>query len=146
MGFAYAAKAHSEETHHLPPPPNALGEKDFGRVYHKIKKFLKDENAPVFDGGKYMVFAYNYPYANEESQINVLKNFLHQFSDENENCIDVFPLTRLFYVLQNELAKHGKCEELSNENFADVLMSHDSYESLGDIACPVSKFSIKKNN
>lgn len=135
LGFAYTAKANSEGTHRLPPPPNAYGEKDFGRILYKINKFLKD--SPAYDDGKHMVFTYSDPYANDDNQVDVIKNFLQQFAGEKEHRIDVYPMTRLFYVLRNELADRGKCESIPNENFCNILMSRDSYEASAGISCSV---------
>lgn len=138
LGYAYTAKAHSEETHHLPPPPNAFGEKNFNRVLYNITKFMRADGVPVFDRGNPFVFTYNDPLSNEGNQIEVLKDFLNQFAEPKTPNIDVYPLTRLFFVLRTELAKRGKCESIPNENFTNVLLSRDPYETTGGISCEVS--------
>ncbi|XP_031619145.1 protein maelstrom homolog [Contarinia nasturtii] len=136
IGYAYTAKAHSEETHQIPPPPNDFGETNYQRVMFNIKKFMKEDGVQTFDGGNQMIFTYHDPYTNEENQVDVLKDFLKQFADEREqHNIDVYPLTRLFYVLRKELAARGKTEAIPNENFTNILLSRDPYESIGGISC-----------
>lgn len=93
---------------------------------------------PVFDGGKHMVFTYSDE--SVDSQIDVLKDFLRQFAGEKDHGIDIFPLTRLFYALRNELAANGRGEVIPNENFTNVFLSRDPYEALAGISCPVCKF------
>lgn len=136
LGLAYTAKAHSESTHRLPTPPNAFGENNFGRVLYEIQKFLKDDTE-TFDGGKQMVFTYADPYASEENQIDVLNSFMDQFSGGKGVTFDIYPLTRLFYVLQKELAAQGRCDDIPNENFSNVFLSRDPYEVSGGISCQV---------
>lgn len=136
IGYAYTVKAHSEETHRLPPPPKAFGEKDYNRLLFEIKKFLKDDNNPVFDGGNPMIFTFHNEYSSEDNQIDVLKNLLDQFGD-HDHRINIYPLTRLFYVLRNELAHRGLCEKIPNEAYSKVFLSRDPYECLGGISCEV---------
>lgn len=135
MGMAFTAKDYSEKTHRLPPPPNAFGEKNYSRVIYEMEKFMaKDKKG--FDGGKPIVFTYVDQYASEDDQIEVLKSFMEQFSDA-ELFFDLYPLTRLFYTLQKELAARGRGDDIPNENFCHVFLSRDPYETIGGISCPV---------
>lgn len=101
---------------------------------------MKDDNE-TFDGGNQMVFTYGDPYASEENQIDVLKSFMGQFAGGKEVKFDLYPLTRLFYALQKELAARGRCDDIPNENFSNVFLSRDPYEVIGGISCQV-KFKV----
>lgn len=103
---------------------------------YNIVKFLND-GGPVFDGGKQFVFTYNDEFTDESSQIEVLKNFMRQFNGGNDPAIDVYPLSRLFYVLRTELAQRGLVDAIPNEGYAKVFLSRDPYECLSGISCTV---------
>lgn len=137
-GFAYTAKALSEDTHRLPPPPNAFGEKNYQRVMYNMQKFMREDGVPTFDSGNQIVFTYNDPHSSEGNQVEILKDFLGQFAGEQGHNIDIYPLTRLFYVLRKELAARGKCDDIPNEGFTNVLLARDPYESSAGISCEVS--------
>lgn len=137
IGYAYTVKAHAEETHRLPTPPNAFGETDYGRVLYNIQKFMKEDGVPTFDGGNQIIFTYNDPYSNDENQVDVLKDFFKQFAGQRGHRIDIYPLTRLYYALRKELAARGKSDGIPNENFTNILLSRDPYESIGGISCEV---------
>lgn len=145
MGFAYTAKAHSDGNHRLPPPPNAFGLDNMGRVLYEIKKFMKDD-AKSFDGGAPMVFAYADPYACEDNQLDVLKSFMQQFAQNGDNSggIDIYPLTRLFYTLKKELAARGRGDDVPNESFCNVFLSRDPYETIAGISCQVISIDSKR--
>lgn len=145
LGFAYTAKAHSDGNHRLPPPPNAFGLDNMGRVLYEIKKFMKDD-AKSFDGGAPMVFAYADPYACEDNQLDVLKSFMQQFAQNGDNSggIDIYPLTRLFYTLKKELAARGRGDDVPNESFCNVFLSRDPYETIAGISCQVISIDSKR--
>lgn len=138
LGFAYTAKAHSDANHRLPPPPNAFGLDNMGRVLYEIKKFMKDD-AKTFDGARPMVFTYADPYASEDSQLDVLKSFMQQFAQNGDNSgdIHIYPLTRLFYALHKELVARGRGDDIPNESFCNVFLSRDPYETIAGISCQV---------
>lgn len=138
LGYAYTAKVHSEETHRLPTPPDAYGEKNFNRVWFNMKKFMLEDGVPTFDGGNQIIFTYNDPYSNEGNQIEILKDFLNQFADDQGHKFDVYPLTRLFYVLRKKLFALEKCDDIPNENYTDVFLSRDPYDATSGISCEVS--------
>lgn len=138
-GFALAAKTHSERTHRLPWLTNTFGESDYRRVFFDIKNWLEKDATPTFDGGKKIIFTYNHPYANDENQVDVLKNLLDQLAGENGHKFDVYPMTRLFYVMRKELAARGKVDEIPNENFSNDFLSRDSYELTEGFSCRVSQ-------
>lgn len=104
------------------------------------------EDTKDFDGGNKMVFTYADPYASEESQIDVLKSFMQQFAGGKDVKVDVYPLTRLFYSLRKELANQGRCDDIPNENFSNVFLSRDPYETIGGISCQVIEIVQPKLN
>lgn len=144
LGYAYTAKAHSERTHRLPPPPNAYGETNLGRVWYEMKKFMKD-HPKGYDGGNPIVFVYADPYASEDNEIEVLKSFMNQIAGNESASIDIYPLTRLFYALQKELVARGRGDDIPNENFCNVFLSRDPYETIAGISCQVNfdRFPLK---
>lgn len=147
MGFAYTVKAHSEECHRLPPPPNAYGEKNFERVFYEIRKFMQDYRG--FDSGNPIVFTYTNPYATEENQIDVLKSMMQQFGGDEDFQLDFYPLTRLFYKLRREfvsLGVRGPDFDLPNENYAHAFLSRDPYECTGGISCEVCSVFLFESN
>lgn len=138
LGYAYTARAHSESTHRLPLPPDAYGEKNFNRVWYDIQKFMEmDKNDKAFDGGKPMVFTFTDSYSSEANQLNVLKSFMKQFVGDELLPIDLYPLTRLFYTLRNELAARGRADEVPNEKYCEIFLEKDPYETLAGISCSV---------
>lgn len=146
LGYAYTAKAHSESTHRLPTPPDAYGEKNLGRVWCEIEKFM-DTDDKAYDGGKPMVFTFADVFASEANQIDVLKSFMKQFVGSSSLPIDLYPLTRLFYTLRKELAARGKVQGVPNEKFCDMFLTNDPYETTANISCSVIQFnSIQFNS
>lgn len=113
-----------------------MGEKNFGRVWCEIQKFMGNDDK-AFDGGKPIVFTFHDPYSSEESQMDVLKSFLKQFTGSETLPIDLYPLTRLFYTLRNELAARGRVDKVPSEQFCETFLSNDPYETHGGISCKV---------
>lgn len=143
MGFAYAVKSHSEETHRLPTPPRAHGQTDFDRVLYEIKKFMR--GYPSFDSGNPIVFTYTNPYANEEDQVEVLNSFMQQFGADESFQLDFYPLTRLFYKLRREVVElglRGHDFQVPNENYCHAFLSRDPYESSAGISCEVNSIFL----
>lgn len=143
MGFAYQAKHRSESSHRLPYPPNAMGQKNFFFVHEDIMRFIgedKDAKKYAIDEGKPMVFTYSEFYASEESQVDVLKSFMQQFSRDGNINLDIYPLNYLYYALRNQLVEKNLLESIPNENFVKILLERDPYESQGGISCQVCIF------
>jgi hypothetical protein len=41
LGYKYEADTHSEQTHHIPAPPEEFGgENDYVKIFYDIKQFL----------------------------------------------------------------------------------------------------------
>lgn len=136
LGYAFTAKSHSETTHRLPVPPDAFGEKNLRRVWCDMEKFIGTD-IKDFDGGKLMVFTFADAYSSEANQIEVLKSFMKQFVGSDSLPIDLYPLTRLFYMLRKELAARHLVDAVPNERYCDMFLTNDPYETIGGISCDV---------
>lgn len=92
-----------------------------------------------FDNGNPIVFTYYDTYDNDDNQVDVLTSFMQQFgADDSGFELDFYPLTRLFYTLRKELHARRLADDIPNENFANVFLSRDPYDSIGGISCSVS--------
>lgn len=127
MGFQYTAKSHSDDTHRLPIPPNAKGEKNYQSILKQIHKFMgKNELAPLFT---------------LKENIPMIKSFLHQFCEmsEEESRHRVYPLHELFFVIKEEAAKNSvEGEAFQSIHIPDAHLNRDQYIYLRDTACNVS--------
>lgn len=146
IGYAYAAKVHSEQTHGIPVPFSAndgLGEKDLNIVHDRIQDFLC-LNGHKFDDGKYLVFAHSDQYSREDDQVAVLKSFMTSMSPKNCLEIDIFPLDRLFDALRTHMINIGRVHGLPNENHVKPIMSCEKfYKDIPGLACDVSIILLK---
>lgn len=134
MGFAADAKVYSESTHMLPLPPHAFGERKFHAVFFNIWKILT--NVARIDSGKPFVFTYTNDYASEEDSVSMLKSVLSQlYSSQKEVPIDVYPLSRLFFVLASKLFESGRLHHKINMSIVNMQMSRDAYEYRSGFSC-----------
>lgn len=135
MGYAADAKNFSDDTHKLPIPPNAIGETDFNAVFRKIWRLLEVESKRFrFDSGKPFVFTYSSDFTNEEENILMLKSFMTQFS-KKESPIDVYPLSRLFFILTTNLFGIDRFQKIENISIVHMLLCRDSYEHCSGFSC-----------
>lgn len=135
LGYAADAKNHSDNTHKLPLPPNAMGESDFSDVFRKIWKLLvAGKNRYSFDDGKPFVFTYTGDCATEEDNILMLKSFMQQVSNK-ESPIDIYPLSGLFFILTTNLFEIDRFQKIDNISIVHMLLSRDSYEHRSGFSC-----------
>lgn len=135
LGYAADAKNHSEDTHKLPIPPHALGERHFHAAFHNIWKVLTKVSASKrFDDGKPFVFTYANDYTSEEDNVFMLKSVLSQLSNQ-EAPIDVYPLSRLFFVLATNLFEIDRFQKVENISIVNMLLSRDSYDHTSGFSC-----------
>lgn len=135
LGYAADARNYSDDTHKLPIPPNAMGETNFNDVFRKIWKLLvADKNRYKFDDGKPFVFTYTGDYMSEEDNILMLKSFMMQLSNK-EAPIDVYPLSRLFYILSTNLFEIDRFQKIDNISIVHMLLSRDSFEHRSGFSC-----------
>lgn len=133
-GYRADAKLHSEETHGLPIPPEAMGEKNFIKVNEGINDIFK--SGSTFDGGKPMVFTNDGIYG---ENVPMLKSFMNQFS-KHDNTVDVFPLTSLVYNMKEIIAEKRGVVNPVTLHLAKALLDRDVFEFRRNISCKVSSF------
>lgn len=135
-GFAWTAKDRSERVHKLPPPPNAMGRKDFQEIYDEIISFISEKTCRI-DTGNPIVFTEADFDDESDSQVRVLESFMKQFSGRS-NKIDIYPINHLFYAMTKQLAARNRCDDIRNENCVRIMLSYDPYDANGKICCKVS--------
>lgn len=133
IGYAYTAKANSEKYHRLPPPPNAKGEKNFGKIYSAILDVVGAQPGERFDKDddrRPCVFILH-------DQGKMIKSVLDQLSEMNwQRTFDVFDLEYLFFVLKNKVksltdADTGEWPISATSQFIEA----DRYDTTADISC-----------
>lgn len=135
LGYAADARNYSDDTHKLPIPPNAMGETNFYEVFRKIWKLLvADKNRYKFDDGKPFVFTYTSDHTSEEDNILMLKSFMMQLSNR-EAPIDVYPLSRLFYILSTNLFEIDRFQKIDNISIVHIILSRDLFEHRSGFSC-----------
>lgn len=140
LGYAYEAKRFSDQTHHLPPPPRALGDQDsFVKAYEQFKNALDSDASGAFDNDKPIVFTMCEDHTTD--QIDMLKQFWSTFNAQRMPEVDVFPMKRLYFAMKNKLAAMGQAQELKTEGLVNILLGNDPYELKSKISCEVSKVS-----
>lgn len=129
MGYKLDAKKNSEETHRLPLPPNAMGERNWPNLLKQIFAFI--------DGSPTQVPALY----TDENQIPIITSFLKTFCIEanEETEFRIYPLQNLFYALKQESCKY--CLEEDNGfvsiHIANAILQRDEYDYRSGIACDV---------
>lgn len=99
IGYAWTAKNHSEKIHHLPPPPNALGEREYDKLYDEILDILgirRDQFFSKDDKQRPRVFV-------RQQDIKMIKSILKQFAGpiDWKKQFDVCEFEYLFHVMKN---------------------------------------------
>ncbi|XP_055308372.1 protein maelstrom homolog isoform X2 [Sitodiplosis mosellana] len=132
IGYAFEAKDRSEKVHRLPPPPNALGEKDYEKIYSAILGVLDSEPGQTFDKSDS-----RRPYVFTRKEDNeVIESILDQLSEVAEKqwhtTFDVFDFELLFNELKNNV-------ELATEpiriTVTNTFIEQDRYDSTPNISC-----------
>lgn len=99
VGYAFEAKDRSERLHHMPPPPNAMGEKDYNVIYSGILDILGIGLESIYekeDPRRPCVFV-------RQEDMEMLESILNQLSYDMrwKSQFDLFALEQLFYELKN---------------------------------------------
>lgn len=129
LGLSFAARHHSEESHQLPLPPNAIGETNYSRLLKEMVMFIADDGAEELP-----------PLFTRRAEVPIVKSIIAQFcadAKEDESLFRVYPLEELFFVLKKAAAKQG--QDL-DEGFASIHVAHsyldrDQYECQSGISC-----------
>lgn len=97
IGYAWTAKEHSDKIHRLPTPPDALGEKDYDKLYGEILDILGIQRNQFFskdDERRPRVFV-------RKQDVETIHSILNQFAIDWKNQFDVWEFEHLFYVMKN---------------------------------------------
>lgn len=99
IGYAWTAKDHSEKTHRLATPPNAIGDKDYYSLYGEILSILGIRHNQFFskdDKQRPRVFV-------RQQDIKMIESILKQLAGPInwKDQFDVCEFEYLFYVMKN---------------------------------------------
>lgn len=137
LGYANDAREHANETHHLPLPPNAMGEYNFLKIYEEVKQFISPRNDLFSEAEKQLVVF------TMSSEMRVIKSFIEQFSDESVSSIRVFKLEDLFFLLKRKSQEMGVVERevltVTSIFQSNILLEDDPNQNRHHLACKVSK-------
>lgn len=133
-GYAYEAKFHSEQTHHLPPPPDAMGERNYEKIYKKILDVLGIKTHNVFPKGDERRPCIFVRRDNIEMVTDILKTLSGEIQWQNQ--FDIFELEWFFNELKNEV-------DLDPENpqrripisVTDYFIEQDKFDLSPNISC-----------
>ncbi|XP_061403051.1 protein maelstrom 1-like [Musca vetustissima] len=126
-GHQYEAQHHSETTHNLPLPPNALGDKNLGNIYNEILKFIRDEDSN------------NYPpvYTHRDC-IHIVESvleFLKADIGSNNTELKVYPIQYLLYIMKEATCEAGELEKPKSFYITDAYFERDFFEFQIGIGC-----------
>lgn len=113
----------------MPLPPNALGEKNLGKIYNDILNFVRN------DGDYYPVYTKVECIPIIEASLNFLK--LEKASQNID--LKVYSIQYLFNTLKNATCKIGELEPPSSIYITDDYFQKDAFEYQVNIACDVSR-------
>lgn len=133
-GHQYEAQQHSETTHNLPLPPNALGDKNLGNIYNDILNFIRGGNSNNYPS----VYTHRDCVHIVESILDFLK------TDIGANNIDlkVYPIQYLFYIMKEATCEAGELEKPNSFYITDAYFERDFFEYQIGIGCQVSENCI----
>lgn len=136
-GHTYEAQQHSDTTHQLPLPPNAMGEKQLGKLYNMILHFIRPDDGedypPVFTNAESMQIV--------ESAISFIK------ADAGANKVDlkIYPIQYLFFSLKEATCEVGDVEKPASIFVTDAYFDRDVFEYMVGIACDFHEKKDKSN-
>lgn len=98
-GYAFEAKDRYERIHRLPPPPDAMGESNFDKIFTSILDILgikSTDRYPKGDERRPMVFI-------RKEDISMIESILDQLAYDNpwREMFDVFEFETFFNELKN---------------------------------------------
>lgn len=136
MGYAADARTHSANTHHLPVPPNAMGEPRLYKIRQDIVNFITPKNGfnDRENRNSLVVFTMR-------KHFDMLNSFLEQFHDIDSNMeIEIFSMEELFFYLKQksqELGIHGAVS-VANIYVSNILLERDPFITTDGLGCKVS--------
>lgn len=129
MGYRFDAIHLSNETHQLPIPPNAKGEKNYASVLGEIDKFTGKASELI------TLFTL-------EQNMPMIESIIHEFCLA-ANCTtcryDILSVNQLFFDLKNRASVASRFKSI------DDATNREKFMYLNQIACQVS-FNICLNS
>lgn len=135
FGYAYEAREHSKNTHKLPLYPDAMGEKELGKLYVEILKFIcKEDNTN--DNASNLKPPAIYTHIDSIPIIKSMLRYLHQdcFHDDVPE-IPIYPMQYLFYTMKMATIEIGEIEKPVSPYIIDAILEKDVYDSTANISC-----------
>ncbi|XP_075158623.1 protein maelstrom 1-like [Haematobia irritans] len=126
-GHQYEAQHHADNTHNLPLPPSALGDKNLGNIYNQVLDFVRDpvtkEYAPIYTHRDCIHIV--------ESVLDFLK------ADTAANNIDlkVYPIQYLFFIMKEATCDVGEVKKPGSFYITDAYFERDFFEYQIGIGC-----------
>jgi hypothetical protein len=124
------AKAHSDQTHQIPPPPFARGERDYTKIIEQIVDMSFETGNTVIP-----------PYFTAEHEIPIAHSILNQFklsAGEGRVDLKIYPISELFYELKKRTAEMGGREQpFHNIHIAKSVFEKDCYDYYSGMGCDV---------
>lgn len=112
------------EEHKLPPPPAAMGESNFSRVYFDVLTFCRNFDQKSLS--KILLFTL-------EPHVAMMESIFDQLSSGTlHEDIQILSLNTLFHTLVNA----GEAESL-NENVTNMFLKKDTFDFAADVACDI---------
>lgn len=130
IGYAFEAKDRSEKVHRLEPPPQAMGDTRYERVYNGILNVLNVSPGQTFskDNTK-RPFVFT-----REEDVEMMESILDQLSDQQwRQTFDVFHLELLFNQLKNKVEMDRGHEKL-RITVTSVFIEQDRYDATPNIS------------
>lgn len=129
LDYAFEAKVNSEKYHRLPPPPDALGEQSYEKVYTGILDVLGVRSGQIFEKGDE-----RRPYVFTRKQdTDMIESILDQLSNQQWTQIfDVFELELLFNILKNKVDFESEPLRITVTN---AFIEQDRYDATPNISC-----------
>uniref|UniRef100_A0A1A9WKI0 HMG box domain-containing protein n=1 Tax=Glossina brevipalpis TaxID=37001 RepID=A0A1A9WKI0_9MUSC len=124
-GRQYEAQQHSETTHNLPLPPNAMGDENLGNIYNSVLKFVSttDDYPPLYTLGESI-----------KTVISVL-DFLKSDLPAANIDLNIYPIQYLFFVMKESTCEQGELEKPSTFHITDAYFERDYFEYQSGIGC-----------
>uniref|UniRef100_T1PAS7 PiRNA pathway germ-plasm component n=1 Tax=Musca domestica TaxID=7370 RepID=T1PAS7_MUSDO len=126
-GHQYEAQHHSETTHNLPLPPNALGDKNLANIYNEILKFIRDDDSNSYP-----------PIYTHRDCIHIVESvleFLKADIGANNTELKVYPIQYLLYIMKEATCEAGELEKPKSFYITDAYFERDFFEFQIGIGC-----------
>ncbi|XP_055380787.1 uncharacterized protein DDB_G0287625-like isoform X2 [Condylostylus longicornis] len=136
FGHALQAREHAKSTHQLELPPNAVGEKNLGKIYKNIAEFINPQNE---DNRKNIDQNILPPVYTDTKSVRVIKSILkfckNDCFDENIPNIRVYPLQNIFFKMKIAASFIGDTKAPDSIDESNEILYRDNYEYELSLSC-----------